>query len=493
MGDALASQEQEVSDETPAHDWHEECGVFGVWSHPDAARLANYALYALQHRGQESAGIAVVDGVTMRHHRGMGLVSDAFSQADLAALTGHAAIGHVRYSTAGGSTLANAQPLVFAFRQGNLALAHNGNLVNAAQIRDQLDEDGSIFQSTSDTEVVAHLIARGSHRDFVENVCASMKRIEGGYALVLLTNNCLVAIRDPNGLRPLALGRLDGVYVVASETCAFDAIGATFMRDVEPGEMVVIDDSGLRSVRFATAARKALCTFEYIYFARPDSDIDGINVHLARKRLGRALARACPVEADVVTGVPDSSISAAIGFAEEAGIPYEIGLVKNRYVGRTFIQPTQEQRREGVKLKLNAVRKVVEGKRVVIVDDSIVRGTTSARLINLVRAAGATEAHMRISSPPVTHPCYYGIDTSDRTKLIAANQSIAEIQEQIGADSLAYLTEEQMLAAFGVGDVKSHPFCNACFTGRYPTRLPAEPRPLVGTSVAIRAGANGRE
>jgi amidophosphoribosyltransferase len=493
VGDALESQELEMSDERPVHDWHEECGVFGVWNHPDAARLANYALYALQHRGQESAGIAVVDGATMRHHRGMGLVSEAFAQADLAALTGRAAIGHVRYSTTGSSTLANAQPLIFAFRQGNLALAHNGNLVNATQIRDQLDEEGSIFQSTSDTEVVAHLIARGGHHDFVANVRASIKSIEGGYALVLLTNDCLVALRDSNGLRPLAIGQLDGVHVVASESCAFDAIGATFVRDVEPGEMVVIDDHGLRSEQFATAKRKALCAFEYIYFARPDSDLDGINVHLARKRLGRALARAYPVEADVVTGVPDSSISAAIGFAEEAGIPYEIGLVKNRYVGRTFIQPTQEQRQQGVRLKLNAVRKVVEGKRVVIVDDSIVRGTTSARLINLVRAAGASEAHMRISSPPVTHPCYYGIDTSDRTKLIAANQSVAEIQKRIGADSLAYLTEEQMLEAFGMGDITSHPFCNACFTGRYPTRLPAEPRPLVGTSVAIRASSNGRE
>jgi amidophosphoribosyltransferase len=482
-----------MSDEALVHDWHEECGVFGVWNHPDAARLANYALYALQHRGQESAGIAVVDGATMRHHRGMGLVSEAFTQADLASLTGHAAIGHVRYSTTGSSTLANAQPLIFAFRQGNLALAHNGNLVNAAQIRDQLDEEGSIFQSTSDTEVVAHLIARGRYEAFIENVRASMKSVEGGYALVLLTNDCLVALRDPNGLRPLALGHLDGVHVVASETCAFDAIGATFLRDVAPGEMLVIDDSGLRSEHFAPAVRKAHCTFEYIYFARPDSDIDGINVHLARKRLGRALARAHPVEADVVTGVPDSSISAAIGFAEEAGIPYEIGLVKNRYVGRTFIQPTQEQRREGVRLKLNAVRQVVEGKRVVIVDDSIVRGTTSARLINLVRAAGATEAHMRISSPPVTHPCYYGIDTSDRTKLIAASQSVAEIQKRIGADSLAYLTEEQMLAAFGVSDLAAHPFCNACFTGRYPTRLPEEPRALVGTSVAIRAARYERE
>ena len=490
MGDALESHEHGMADESL---WHDECGVFGVWNHSGAAYLANYALYALQHRGQESAGIAVIDGPIMRHHRGMGLVSEAITQADLAALTGQAAIGHVRYSTAGGSTPANAQPLVFTFRQGNLALAHNGNLVNAAQIRDQLDEEGSIFQSTSDTEVVAHLIARGEHKDFVENVRAGMKHIEGGYALVLLTNDCLVALRDPNGLRPLALGQLDGAHVVASESCAFDAIGATFLRDVEPGEMIVIDDSGLRAERFAPAARKAHCTFEYIYFARPDSDIDGTNVHLARKQLGRALARACPVEADVVTGVPDSSISAAIGFAEEAGIPYEIALVKNRYVGRTFIQPTQEQRREGVRLKLNVVRQVVEGKRVVIVDDSIVRGTTSARLINLVRAAGATEAHMRISSPPVTHPCYYGIDTSDRTKLIAANQSIAEIQQGIGADSLAYLTEEQMLDAFGVSDHGAHPFCNACFTGRYPTQLPAEPRALVGTSVAIRMGSNGHE
>jgi amidophosphoribosyltransferase len=482
VGDALDSP----LDETIFDEWREECGVFGIWSHPSAARLANYALYALQHRGQESAGIAVVDGALMRHHRGMGLVSEAFTEADLAALPGDAAVGHVRYSTTGSSALANAQPLVFAFRQGNLAIAHNGNLINAAQIRDQLDDEGSIFQSTSDTEVVAHLIARGGHDDFIENVRSSMQTIEGGYALVLLTNERLIALRDPNGLRPMAIGHLNDAFVVASETCAFDAIGATFMRDIEPGEMVVIDDRGLRSERFATAPRKALCAFEYIYFARPDSDIDGINVHMARKRLGRALAHVSPVEADVVTGVPDSSISAAIGFAEEAAIPYEIGLVKNRYVGRTFIQPTQEQRQQGVRLKLNAVRKVVEGKRVVIVDDSLVRGTTSVRLVDLMRAAGATEVHMRISSPPVTHPCFYGIDTSDRTKLIAAHQSVAEIQRRIGADSLAYLTEEQMLGALGVTDMETHPFCNACFTGRYPTRLYMEPRAQVGTSVAIR-------
>jgi amidophosphoribosyltransferase len=464
MGDAL---EESLLDEG----WHEECGVFGIWNHPDAATITNYALYALQHRGQESAGIAVVDGLEMRSHRGMGLVAEVFTPRQLATLTGRAAVGHVRYSTTGSSHLANAQPLVFTFRQGNLALAHNGNLTNAEQLHDELEQNGSIFQSTSDTEVVAHLIARAGDADFIASVRASMGRIEGGYAMVLLTNNHLIALRDPNGLRPMALGQLGASYVVASETCAFDTIGATFIRDIEPGEMVVIDDAGVRSERFASAPRKALCTFEYIYFARPDSDIDGINVHMVRKQLGRVLARACPVEADVVTGVPDSSISAAIGYAEEAGIPYEIALIKNKYIGRTFIQPNQEQRQHGVQLKLNVVRKVVEGKRVVIVDDSLVRGTTSARLVGLVRAAGASEVHMRISSPPVTHPCFYGIDTSDRTKLIAAQQSIPEIQRSIGADSLAYLTEEEMLSAFGIRDTRSHPFCNACFTGRYPTRL----------------------
>ncbi|HEY7350379.1 MAG TPA: amidophosphoribosyltransferase [Ktedonobacterales bacterium] len=453
------------------NEWHEECGVFGIWNHPDAAQITSYALYALQHRGQESAGIAVVDGAEMPHHRGMGLVNEVFTPGTLAGLHGRAAVGHVRYSTTGSSHLANAQPLVFTFRQGNLALAHNGNLINAEQLHDELERKGSIFQSTSDTEVVAHLIARAGYADFIESIRESMRVVEGGYAMVLLTNDQLIALRDPNGLRPMALGQLGAAYVVASETCAFDTIGATFIRDIEPGEMLVIDDSGVRCERFAPAKNKALCTFEYIYFARPDSDIDGINVHMVRKQLGRVLARACPVEADVVTGVPDSSISAAIGYAEEAGMPYEIALVKNKYIGRTFIQPSQEQRQHGVALKLNVVRKVVEGKRVVIVDDSLVRGTTSARLVSLVRAAGATEVHMRISSPPVRHPCFYGIDTSDRTKLIAAQQSIPEIQQFIGADSLAYLTEEQMLGAFGITDTNTHPFCNACFTGNYPTRL----------------------
>jgi len=451
--------------------WREACGVFGVWNHPDAARVTNYALYALQHRGQESAGIAVVDGPHLRHRRGLGLVAEVFRPEDILALPGHAAVGHVRYSTTGANSLANAQPLVFAFRQGNLALAHNGNLINAARLREELEGQGSIFQTTSDTEVIAHLIARAGYADFIASVRESMGAVEGGYAMVLLTNDRLIALRDPNGLRPMALGTLGDAWVVASETCAFDTIGASFVRDIEPGEMLVIDAHGVRSERFAPVRRKALCTFEYIYFARPDSDIDGINVHAVRKQLGRVLARACPVAADVVTGVPDSSISAAIGYAEEAGIPYEIALVKNKYIGRTFIQPSQELREQGVNLKLNAVRKVVEGRRVVIVDDSLVRGTTSARLVSLVRAAGATEVHMRISSPPVTHPCFYGIDTSDRTKLIAARQSVEEIRRAIGADSLAYLTEAEMLGAFGITAMEHHPFCNACFTGRYPTRL----------------------
>ncbi|HEY7781982.1 MAG TPA: amidophosphoribosyltransferase [Ktedonobacterales bacterium] len=460
--------------------WHEECGVFGIWNHHDAANVTHIALYALQHRGQESAGIAVVDGEGMHHHRGMGLVSEVFTARELAALPGTAAAGHVRYSTTGSSRLANAQPLVFAFRQGNLAIAHNGNFINAERLHDDLERQGSIFQSTSDTEVVAHLIARaggtsGAERDYIASVRESMRAVEGGYAMVLLSNDHLIALRDPNGLRPMALGRLGGAYVVASETCAFDTIGATFVRDVDPGELLVIDDAGVRSERFANAPKKALCTFEYIYFARPDSDIDGINVHAVRKRLGRVLARAQPVDADVVIGVPDSSISAAIGYAEESGIPYEIGLIKNRYIGRTFIQPSQELRQRGVSLKLNVVRRVVEGKRVVLVDDSIVRGITSARLVELVRAAGAAEVHLRISSPPVAHPCFYGIDTSDRTKLVAAMRSVPQIQTLIGADSLAYLTEAELLSAFGETDLEHHPFCNACFTGCYPTRLYTTP------------------
>lgn len=458
---------------------HEECGVFGIWGHPEAAQLTYYGLYALQHRGQESAGIASVDELTMHSHRGMGLVTEVFQGNRLESLRGHAAVGHVRYSTAGGSHIANAQPLVFHFRKGNIALAHNGNLINALQIHDLLDRQGSIFQSTSDTEVVAHLIARGGYPTTVENIRASMTMIKGGYAFIILTDDQLIAMRDPHGLRPMALGKLGDAYVVASETCAFDTIGATWIRDVEPGELIVIDKSGLHTERFAEVTRKALCTFEYIYFARPDSDIDGYNVHMVRKQLGRVLARVAPAEADVVIGVPDSSISAAIGYAEELKLPYEIGLIKNKYSGRTFIQPSQELRSLGVRLKLSAVRKIVGGQRVVMVDDSLVRGTTSLRLVQLLRDAGATEVHVRITSPPVRHSCFYGIDTSTREELIAARKSVEEIRAYIEADSLSFLAEDEMLSVFGVKEKeKGHGFCNACFTGVYPTEIYTTPSQL---------------
>ncbi len=467
MDELIADEREDVFDKM-----HEECGVFGLWGHPEASQLTYYGLYALQHRGQESAGIACTNGTVMSSHRGMGLVTEVFAGDRLAGLKGSAAVGHVRYSTTGSSNVLNAQPLVFNFRKGNLALAHNGNFVNAHQIHDMLEKQGSIFQSTSDTEVLAHLIARGIYSTVTENVQASLGMIKGGYALVVLTDEELIAIRDPHGLRPLALGQLGDAYIVASETCAFDTIGAEFIRDVEPGEMLIINDEGLHAERFSASSREALCTFEYIYFARPDSDIDGYNVHLVRKQLGRLLAKEAPVEADVVIGVPDSSISAAIGYAEEAGLPYEIGLIKNKYSGRTFIQPSQELRSLGVRLKLSVVKKVVDGKRVVIVDDSLVRGTTSMRLVSLLKEAGATEVHVRISSPPVRFSCFYGIDTSAREELIAAKKSIEEIREFIGADSLAFMTEETMLSAFG--DTKMHHrFCNACFNGLYPTEIDA--------------------
>lgn len=457
--------------ELMANKWHEECGVFGIYGHEKAAELTYYALYALQHRGQESAGIATTDGAKMYHHKELGLVADVFDPDTLQSLKGFAAIGHVRYSTTGRPTVQNAQPLTFGFLRGNMALAHNGNLINAHQMHAFLEQRGSIFQTTSDTEVVAHLIARSGFPTLEENIRSAISMVKGSFAFVILTDEKLVALRDPLGLRPMALGRLGDAYVVASETCAFDTIGARFLRDIEPGEMIVIDKGGLHAERYAAPNRKALCTFEYIYFARPDSDIDGFNVHTVRKQFGRLLAREHPAEADVVIGVPDSSISAAIGYAEETGIPYEIGLIKNRYIGRTFIQPSQELRSRGVKLKLSAVRGVVEGKRVVMIDDSIVRGTTSGRIVQMLREAGATEVHVRISSPPVTHPCFYGIDTSAREELIAAHKSVEEIREYIGADSLAYLSEASMLKAFGVSDLSRHSYCNACFTGQYPTEI----------------------
>ncbi|ATY86354.1 amidophosphoribosyltransferase [Kyrpidia spormannii] len=459
--------------------WHEECGVFGAWGCDHAAQLTYYALYALQHRGQESAGIATVDGGEMFHHRGLGLVAEVFGPEDLERLAGKAAVGHVRYSTTGANKLVNAQPMVFDVHGGPLALGHNGNLVNAGVLRRELEDQGSIFQSTSDTEVVAHLIARHRGGSLVDAIVDSLRTVQGAYAFVFLTPDGLVAARDPQGLRPMALGRFGSGWVVASETCAFDTIGAEFVRDIEPGELLVINGGGVQPVRFAEAARKALCTFEYIYFARPDSDIDGRNVHLVRKAMGKRLAEEAPTEADVVIGVPDSSISAAVGYAEAAGIPYEMGLIKNKYIGRTFIQPSQALRERGVRLKLNPVRKVVEGKRVVMVDDSIVRGTTSRRIVQMLRDAGAREVHVRISSPPVRFPCYYGIDTSAREELLAARLSVEEMTRAIGADSLAFLSEDGMLQALGAGPEAEgrgqggpgDTFCNACFHGWYPTRL----------------------
>lgn len=446
----------------------EACGVFGVYGHDDAARLAYYGLYALQHRGQESAGIAVAAGDQVHSHRGMGLVSEVFNGGTLEKLShlqARSALGHVRYSTTGSPLLVNAQPLVVRYHHGSLALAHNGNLVNAHTVREELEKRGSIFQTTVDTEVIAHLIARGPE-DFETAVLESLRAVRGGYALLLLTRDHLVAARDPHGIRPLSLGRLGDAHVLASETCAFETVGAETVREVEPGEVIFLGPDGLRSRSISCGELAALCVFEFIYFARPDSNLRGLNVHLVRKELGRFLAQDFPVEADLVTGVPDSSISAASGYAEEAGIPYEMGLIKNRYIGRTFIQPTQSIRSLGVKLKLSPIRKVVSGRRVVLVDDSIVRGTTSRYLVQLLRDAGATEVHLRIASPPYRFPCFYGIDTSARGELIASSREVAEIKKVVGADSLAYLSIERMVQAAG-GQVEG--FCAACFSGDYPT------------------------
>ncbi|HHY73737.1 MAG TPA: amidophosphoribosyltransferase [Bacillus bacterium] len=446
--------------------------MFGVWGHPDAARLTYYGLHSLQHRGQEGAGIVVTDGETLKISKNVGLVTEVFGMGEIESLTGKAAIGHVRYSMGEDGGCENVQPLLFNSQTGSLALAHNGNLTNAKALKHQLECQGSIFQTTSDTEVLAHLIRRSGFLNVEEQVKNALQMVKGAYAYLIMTETKLMAALDPNGFRPLSIGRLDGAYVLASETCAFDVIGATYEREVMPGELIIIDDTGLRSERFTMNVNRAVCSMEYIYFARPDSDFDNINVHSARKRLGKQMVAEAPVEADVVTGVPDSSISAAIGYAEASGIPYELGLIKNRYVGRTFIQPTQEMRERGVKMKLSPVRGVVEGKRVVMVDDSIVRGTTSRRIVQLLRDAGATEVHVRISSPPIEFPCFYGVDTTSKEELIAASMSIEEIRQEIGADSLAFLSQEGLLTAIGRSDAEENcGQCLACFTGKYPTEI----------------------
>ncbi|MCR8644542.1 amidophosphoribosyltransferase [Paenibacillus sp. N1-5-1-14] len=453
----------------------EECGVFGVFGHEDAASLCYYGLHALQHRGQESAGICTADANNFHYHRGMGLVKEVFNNTNLPSLIGTSAISHVRYSTAGESKLANAQPLVFKYREGDLAIATNGNLVNAKQIRRKLEKMGSIFQTSSDTEVVAHLIARSEHDEIEDAVKDALSQVVGAYAFLILTKDKLIAALDPHGLRPFVIGRLGDAYLFASETCAFEAVGGHYVRDVLPGELLVLDRNGLHEDRFADRQKRAICSMEYIYFARPDSDMNEINVHTARKRMGKQLAREAFVDADIITGVPDSSTSAAIGYAEQTGIPYELGLIKNRYTGRTFIEPSQELREQGVKMKLSAVRGVVEGKRVVMIDDSIVRGTTSLRIVNLLREAGATEVHVRISSPPFKNPCFYGIDTPSRKELIASSHSIEEMRKKINADSLYFLSKDGLLDSIGrTADEFKHGYCTACFDNEYPTEVDDE-------------------
>ncbi len=456
---------------------NEECGVFGIWGHEDAAQITYYGLHSLQHRGQECAGIVEMNDDQLTCVKGEGLVTEVFTTEKMKNLNGRAAIGHVRYATAGGGGYENVQPLLFNFQSGAMALAHNGNLVNANQLKSQLEAQGSIFQTSSDTEVLAHLIRRGgfaTHKNRLKNALSMLK---GAYAFLIMTETEMMVALDPHGLRPLSIGKLGDAYVVASETCALDIVGAKFVRDVEPGELVVINDDGITSEYFSMSSQRAMCTMEYIYFARPDSNIEGINVHTARKNLGKQLAKEVTIEADVVTGVPDSSISVAIGYAEATGMPYELGLIKNRYVGRTFIQPSQSLREQGVKMKLSAVRGVVEGKRVVMVDDSIVRGTTSKRIVTMLKEAGAKEVHVLISSPPIKNPCFYGIDTSTTSELIASENSVEEIRQLIGADSLTFLSVEGTVEGIGRSfDGDTHGACMACFTGNYPTEIYEETR-----------------
>lgn len=446
----------------------EECGVFGAYMEEDVydpAEAIYIGLYALQHRGQESAGIATVNHDGMKSYKGMGLCAEVFRDNLEHIMGGRAGIGHVRYSTTGESHSGNAQPLVMSYRNGSMAIAHNGNLINAAQLRDKLEDEGAIFQTTIDTEVMAMLVARYSKNGMVDAVKRMMCMVRGSYALLILTDNELIAVRDPMGIRPLALGKLDNDYVFASESCAFDAIDAEFIRDLHPGEIVVVDKNGLKSHQAQSPGETASCIFEYVYFARPDSDIDGISVYKAREAMGRKLAQAYPVEADLVGGVPDSATPAASGYAAQSGIPYAKALAKNRYVGRTFIQPSQVLRERGVKLKLNAMKRNVHGKKLILIDDSIVRGTTSKKIVEMLRLAGAREVHMQISSPPVTCPCFFGIDTPSHEQLIGSKNSVEEIRAIIGADTLQYLTIEDLLKSVEGAGCN---FCTGCFNGHYP-------------------------
>ncbi|BDV43216.1 amidophosphoribosyltransferase [Geotalea uraniireducens] len=448
----------------------EECGIFGIFGHPEAANLTYLGLYALQHRGQESCGIVSSDGRSLSAHKSMGLVADVFGNQEIfRSLPGPAAIGHVRYSTTGDSVYKNVQPIMVDYSRGSIAVAHNGNLVNAQIIKDELEAWGSIFQTTMDTEIIIHLLATSKQNSLEDRIVDALSRVKGAYCLLFLTETRMVAARDPHGFRPLCLGKLGDSWVVASESCALDLIEAEFIREIEPGEIVVIDKNGLTSLSPLKKVEPAPCIFEFVYFARPDSYIFGQNVYEVRKEFGRQLAREHHVEADIVIPVPDSGVPAALGYAQEAGLPFELGLIRNHYVGRTFIEPQQSIRHFGVKIKLNPVRDILKDKRVVVIDDSIVRGTTSRKIVKMVRNAGAKEVHVRISSPPTSYPCYYGIDTPTRKELISSSHTIEEIRKYITADSLGYLSEEGLLQSVGTG---STPYCKACFSGSYPIKFP---------------------
>jgi amidophosphoribosyltransferase len=455
------------------------CGVIGIFGHPEASKLAYLGLHALQHRGQESAGIVSSDGQQLRWVREMGHVGEIFTESRLAQLPGSSAIGHVRYSTTGDSVLKNAQPLAVNYSHGSIAVAHNGNLVDAAEVRARLEAEGSIFQSTNDSEIILHLLARSREGDLPSRIAEALRSVHGAYSLAFLTETSMIAVRDPLGIRPLSLGRhKKNGWVVASETCAFELIEAEYIRDIEPGEMLVVDDKGARSFHPFLPEEPRRCVFEWIYFARPDSNIAGQSVYSARETMGRRLAVEHPIEADIVIPVPDSGTAAAIGFARESGIPFDQGLIRSHYIGRTFIEPSESIRHFGVKLKLSPVRDVLAGKRVVVVDDSIVRGTTSGKIIGMIRSAGAKEVHLRISSPPTIGPCHYGIDTPDRNKLIASSHSVDEVRRFVGADTLGYLSLEGLHAAVSKVLTKHEHrgLCDACFSNKYPIPLPAPVR-----------------
>ncbi|MGI5106384.1 amidophosphoribosyltransferase [Treponema socranskii] len=463
---------------------HDECGVVGVYlnnasgdtASMSASSLAYYGMYSLQHRGQESAGIAVSDGSDVKAHKLMGLVADVFKREDLDALSGRIAVAHVRYATAGGCTIENAQPMVYRFKLGTVAVAHNGQLVNYEQLREMLEESGSTFNSTSDTEVIVKFIAKSYKKGLERALTDTIQLIKGSFALCVMTQDCLIGARDPNGIRPLCLGKLSGGWVLASESCAIDAMGADFVRDIRPGEIVIINDDGVLSFEFGEKTSKRSCIFEYVYFARPDSVLDEIPVQEARLRMGAMLAKENPVSADVVIGVPDSGLGAALGYSRAAGIPYATGIVKNKYIGRSFIAPTQKERENTVFVKLNTIKNEINGKRVIVIDDSIVRGTTSRRLIQILRKAGAKEVHFRVSSPPVKFPCYFGIDTPRRAELISSAHDVEAIRKEIGADSLAFLSMDGMLEALRSCNPEQYGYCKGCFTGEYPVAVPGEIR-----------------